>query len=360
MHGDSPARLCSIPVSWPTGLGEFARQVTLASAARRRWPDLRCHFVLNRHLPGAARALLPAWCDATWLETSATVDDRGVAVAIDRCRPDIVLFDNAGSGRQCRHAARLGARTVFLSTRGTTRARGFERDWLRWLDEHWLIEPRALAEPLALAHRLRAAACGIRLRRLQSLFAPGDAAHGAALRRALGCGDRYVCVVPGGGGGSVDGRSAVSIFADAAARVARQARLPVVLLLGPLYAGGDPAAPDVLVRRASHAETVDLLAQAHLVVVGASSSLFQALAQKKVCVASAAGGTEQAARAQAWGARGAVEAADPTPEALATAACGLLADDARWAALRGRVEGLGVENDLPLALSALGGLLARD
>ena len=235
------ASLCCIPVSWPTGFGELARMLTLAGAARQRWPALRCHFVLNRNLPAAARELVPASFDITWLDTSPTNDDAGVAAALDRCRPDLVLFDNAGSGRQCRYAKRLGARTVFLSTRAQTLGRGFALSWLPWLDEHWRIEPRALAAPLTTARRLRAAVFGIRMRSLESLFVPSDAARGVRLRGALGCADRpYVCFVPGGGGGMVDGRPAASLFAAAAALVARQAEVPCVLLLGPLFSGTAP------------------------------------------------------------------------------------------------------------------------
>src|SRR5512147_1897448 len=106
--------LCCIPVSWPSGFGELARMLTLAGAARQRWPALRCHFVLNRNLPAAARQLVHESYGVTWLETSPTEDDSGVAAALERCRPDLVLFDNAGNGQQCRHAKRLGARTVFL------------------------------------------------------------------------------------------------------------------------------------------------------------------------------------------------------------------------------------------------------
>ena len=352
------ASLCCIPVSWPTGFGELARMLTLAAAARQRWPALRCHLVLNRHLPVAARELVPESFAVTWLDTSPTNDDAGVMAALERCRPDLVLFDNAGSGRQCRHAKRLGARTVFLSTRARTLARGFALSWLPWLDEHWRIEPRALADPLTAGQRLRAAVFGIRVRSLQSLFVPGDAERAARLRRELGCADRrYVCFVPGGGGGMVDGRPAASLFADAAALVARQADVACVLLLGPLFSGTAPASPGVIVCRASHAQAVDLIEQAQVVAVGASSTLFQALAQKKVCVASAAGGSEQLARARAWAARGVVVAAEPQPEALAAAVAGLLADGERRRVLQGEVEALAVENDLPLALAAMGALL---
>lgn len=354
-----PPRLCSVPVSWPSGLGELARQVTILDAARRRWPDASGHLILNRHLPAAARALVPAWCEVSWLDTSPTHDDAGVVAALNRFQPDVVLFDNAGSGRQCRHARRLGARTVFLSTRAQTLARGFGAMWLPWLDEHWVVGPRALAEPLAVELRLVAAAYGIEVRTIQALYAADDAARAVEVRRQLGCAEPYVCFLPGGGGGQVDSRAAVATFAAAAERVAHRAGARCVLLVGPLYAGDDPTPPGVIVRRASHAQTVDLVAGARLVVLGASSSLFQALAQGRVCVASTSGGSEQLARARDWAARGAVAVAEPTPTALADATCALLADRPGWETLRRRVAALAVENDLPAALQAIAALLGR-
>ena len=354
-----PPRLCAVPVSWPSGLGELARQLTILDAARRRWPELSGHLVLNRHLPAAARALVPNWCEVSWLDTSPTHDDAGVMAALDRCEPDLVLFDNAGTGRQCRHARRLGARTVFLSTRPQTLARGFGASWLPWLEEHWVVGPRALAEPLPVEWRLVAAAYGIEVRTVQALYASDDAARAVAARDSVGCVDPYVCFLPGGGGGQIADETAVATYAAAAERVARRTGVGCVLLVGPLHAGPAPDAPGVVIRRATHAQAVDLMAGAHLVVLGASSSLFQALAQRRVCVTSTSGGSEQLERARAWAARGAVAAAEPTPAALADETCALLADRPRWTALRRHVEELAVENDLPVALQAIASLLGR-
>ena len=354
-----PPRLCAVPVSWPSGLGELARQLTILEAARRRWPDLSGHLILNRHLPATARALVPAWCEVSWLDTSPTDDDAGVMAALDRCAPDLVLFDNAGTGRQCRHARRLGARTVFLSTRPRTLARGFGASWLPWLEEHWVVGPRALAEPLPVELRLLAAAFGIEVRSIQSLYAVDDSARAVAARAALGCAEPYVCFLPGGGGGRIEDETAVATYAAAAERVARRTGVGCVLLVGPLHVGPTPQAPGVVVRRATHAEAVDLMAGAHVVVLGASSSLFQALAQRRVCVTSTSGGSEQLERARDWAARGAVAVAEPTSAGLADETCALLADRPRWKALRRHVAALAVENDLPVALQAMASLLGR-
>lgn len=249
------------------------RRITSARRHAQRWPDARCHVVLNRNIPASARALLAPTFGVTWLDTSPTEDERGVASALDECQADLVFFDNSGTGRQCRHAKRLGARTVFLSTRDRTLARGFGLDWLPWLDEHWIVGPRALAAPLSPWRRVTAAMSGTAVRSLQSVFTTTDAPRAAQLRHALGCPDgRYVCVVPGGGGGLIDGTAAAVIFADAAARVARRAGVPCVLLLGPLYEGADLTRPGVVVHLASHVQTVDLIAGAHVVVLGPAAA----------------------------------------------------------------------------------------
>jgi len=332
--------------------------LTIALSVRERWHSARFHFVVNRNLPAPALARIPEEFGVTLLDTSPTCDDAGVAAALDRCHPDLVLFDNAGSGRQCRNAKRFGARTVFLSTRQVTRARGFQPSWLPWLDEHWIMEPPDLGGDLTVWQRLAGAAARTRVRLLCSVFRPSVPERAERLRRRLRCAQRaYVCFVPGGGGGTVGGRPAVSVFADAAAIVARQTTVPCVLLEGPLHQGPPVERCGVTTRRASHEETVDLIEGAHVTVVGASSTLFQALAQQRVCVATSSGGAEQIGRAWDWAARGIVEAADPEPAALATATLRLLEHTGRWDAIHQQVVSLGVRNDLPCALAAIEDLL---
>ena len=352
-------RICCIPVSWPSGFGELARLLTLTHAACQRWPDLRVHVVVNRNLPAAALARIPAAFDLTLLDTSPTLDDRGVTAALDRCRPDVVLFDNAGTGRQCRHAKRLGAATVFLSTRPATRRRGLALDWIPWLDEHWLIAPAPLDDALTVWQRFKLTlAPRTVVRRLQSIYLPSVAARRSRLQRAIGCAKRpYVCFAPGGGGGRIAGATAVSVFAAAARAIAERTGIRCVLLQGPLYDGPSVSGPRLAVCAATHEQTVDLIEAAQLVVLGASSTLFQALAQGKVCVATAAGGAEQLLRARAWAARSIVWAAEPTPDSIAASACHLLENRRDFEATRRRVAELGVTNDLARALTALRGLL---
>jgi len=352
-------RICCIPVSWPTGLGELMRLITLAQAANRCWPRAAFHFLVNRHVPEVARARIPAEFGTSLLDTSPTLDDDRVRRALTDFRPDLVLFDNAGSSRQYRSAKKLGARTVFLSTRTETRMRGFRLGALPWLDEHWIIEPNLLSTPLRRWERLKLAAAGRpTIRRLQSVFSPFGLEHLAPLTAELGVANHpYVCWVPGGGGGNIEGLSAPAIFADAAAIVARKTGAPCLLLQGPLYTGPPLDRPGVHVHKSTHEEAVALVAGAHVVVLGASSTLFQALAQKKVCVATGSGGNEQLPRALEWSGHGVVHAAAPEPHALAAAVQRLLDDAEAWNRLRQRVSALEVSNDLDRAVAAMQGLL---
>ncbi|MEO8606173.1 MAG: hypothetical protein ABI629_26615 [bacterium] len=163
-----------------------------------------------------------------------------------------------------------------------------------------------------------------------------------------------------GGGGAVDGTSSVETFADAAERVAAHTGMPCVLLVGPLYAAPDPQRRGVVARRATPSQTIDLMADAELVVLGAGSSLYHALALRKVCVATGAGGTDQLVRAATCAARGLVAFALPDAGSVADAARALLADPTVRAVMRRRVVDFGVTNDVPQALSAMRQLLTSN
>jgi len=131
-----------------------------------------------------------------------------------------------------------------------------------------------------------------------------------------------------------------------------------VLLEGPLHQGHSPQRRGVTVQHVAHAQAIDLMSDAELVVVGAGSSLLHALAQLRVCVTTMTGGTDQALRAHTYAARGLAVATAPRADALADAACALLADAPRRNALRQRIVAAGLRNDLPHAVAALLRLVA--
>ena len=75
-RGGTPPRALFVPVSGPSGMGEFARARGLADALKARWPEVETHFLVHRDAPYARDfhhplTLLPAsptLCDTEVIE----------------------------------------------------------------------------------------------------------------------------------------------------------------------------------------------------------------------------------------------------------------------------------------------------
>src|SRR5258708_28233632 len=132
-------------------MGEYARSLAIAQAARRRWPRAEIHFILSRQ---AAYAKTVPFA-ATLLDSSPTFHTRAVARSIKEFRPSIVVFDNAGRTAQLRAARRLGARIVYISARIRQRRKAFRWQWMRLIDEHWIAYPEFSAGSLKLFEKLK-------------------------------------------------------------------------------------------------------------------------------------------------------------------------------------------------------------
>ena len=232
--------------------------------------------------------------------------------------------------------------------------------WRRLVDEHWVVDPPVggFAQLVRKASESRFGTS--RLRYLESLFAPSHADRAAALNEKLEIrGEPYVFFVPGGGGGRLGGRWAVDLFAEAAQRVHRETGKMTILAQGPLYRGPRLEYAGVQIAQGlSHEDVVDLMEGATLVVAGASSTSFQALAQGRVVVATSAGGEEQADRVRRWARAGIWEPSRPDPASLCAAAARLLNDSERFRAIEAQVQALGLRNGLDQAIDAMERLLA--
>lgn len=345
-----------VPVSGSAGAGEFYRSLAVARAAERRWPGCEVRFILSRDARYAGECPYPV----VPVARSPTYESREVVAILERERPDVVVFDGAGRAEQYRRAKQLGASVVFISSRASTRRKGFRYRRMRWIDQHWIVSPRFAAGGLGGLERLRtrvAPHCEIVF--LDVLHEPVDEAGTAGLQRSLGVEPgAYVLACPGGGGVVGDGPDAVQVFLDASTRLASGPGLAVVAVLGPRFVAPRPAAPGVhTVSTLPNAILMGMLRDARVGLVNGGSLLLQAIALGAPCVAAPIS-ADQPARIEACAAQGLVRRAALEVASMVEATTALLAADEREP-LRRRLKDLALANGLDLAIDALAHLLAR-
>ncbi len=348
-------RFLFVPVSGPGGAGEYYRSLAVARAVIERWPGSDACFLVSRDAAYAQGSPFPTLL----LERSPTFESAAVIRAIQDLRPHVVVFDSAGRVDQQRAARRAGARVVYVASRPSIRRKAFSLRRLRATDELWLAQPRFLGgRPTAFERFKQRAAPGLAVRLLEVIHDPVDEPAARARQRALGVDPgHYVLACPGGGGDFGQGPDAPRIYFDAAVRIAAQAGLPVVAVLGARFAPPAPLPAGVhVLGPVPNGELMGLVADARVAVVNGGSLLMQALAQDTPCVAAPIA-DDQPPRIAQTARHGYVRPAALEAGALAGAALELLQDDAARDAMRGRLVELDLRNGLDVALEGITRLL---
>jgi predicted glycosyltransferase len=359
-------RILFVPVSGTYGMGEYARSLAIALAASRRWQGAAIQFVLSRAAPYAADAPFPA----TLLASSPTFHSAAVIELIEKWRPDVVIFDNAGRTAQLRAARRLGARVVYISARRRQRHKAFRWHWMRLIDEHWIAYPEFIAGPLGFFEKLKLKLVGRPLvRYLDVILSRADPAERGAILSRANCGaGTFVLVVPGGGTGHPGAADAVGEFM-AAARALAAGGVPTVYV-GPSSANGDSgAAADAVAVGAlrepnlhlpgplPQAELAELMRSARLIITNGGSTLLQSIACGNACIAVPIA-KDQSERTRRCVAAGVAAAATLDAASMVRAADRLLHDEPQRAALAERAAQLKLADGVDVAMQALGALLA--
>lgn len=344
-----------IPVSGPGGAGEYFRSLAVARSLERRWPGCDIKFVVSRDAPYSREAPYPVLP----VERSPTYETREVNAILRRERPDVVLFDSSGRVAQYREAKRLGARVVFVSSRSTTRGKGFRLRRMRWIDQHWIAQPQFLGGDLGAGEKLRLRLVpGMVVEFLEVLHEPVDEAGTRAVQQRFGLErDHYVLVCPGGGG-VFDGRvDATPAYYEAGCQLAREVGLPVLAVLGSRFAPpADVPAGLNVVGTLPNSQLMGLLRGARVGVVNGGSLLLQAIAQHAPCVAAPIA-EDQPARISRCAAAGLVRPASLDATSLAGETTALLADETGRASLRSRLEALDLRNGVEVAADSIARLL---
>jgi glycosyltransferase involved in cell wall biosynthesis len=327
-------------------MGEYARSLAIAHAARRQWPQSSVHFVLSREAPYAASVPYPK----TLLDSSATFHSAAVASLIEKFKPHLVIFDNAGRTAQLRAARGSGARVVYISSRARQRRKAFRLSWMRLLDEHWIAYPKFIAGDLGILEQFKLNLLKRpAVRYLDVIFARGGESREAILARAGLKYGEYVLLVPGGGTGHPGAADASSTFLAAAKSLAQRG-VPTVLV-GAKGAGEGQGRLQVL--KSLPQETLAKLMQAaRLVISNGGSTLLQAIACGVACIA------VPIARDQPERIRRCVQAQVARPAALdaasiVNAAGELLSDDAARLSLAHRASDLKLADGVEVAMAAL-------
>jgi len=340
-----------VPVSGPSGMGEFARARSIADALVRHRPDLRVHFMLHRDAPYAVDFYHPA----TLLPASPTLCSREVVELIERLRPAIVVFDNAGRTPQLRAAKRVGASVVYVSSRSRQRYKAFRLRWMRLIDEHWISYPALIAGAPSWIERWK-----LRwlqrpeLHYLDTVLAPADESAADQLLSDFGAPD--IVIVPGGGSQFHDASMTPARFAEWGAALAARGHR-VLFVAGPSFVG---ELPQMLgfkaVRSVPGGALHALLARSKAVLVNGGDTLLQALALNKPCVAIPIAG-DQAERIARCATQGVV--LSPLPDAVVDTCERVLVDAALRSDLQAHRHQLALHDALPGIIERLGRHLAR-
>jgi UDP:flavonoid glycosyltransferase YjiC (YdhE family) len=342
-----------VPVSGPHGSGELMRCLILARELRRVDPAVEVHFLVSRN------AVFREGVEFTLhdCDDSPTRSTEQVLATIERLRPDVVVFDNAGRTEQLRAAKAAGARLVFSSRSPRLRWKAFRLTWLRLLDEHWIVFPKFVTGGLSSVEKLKLRySPRYRVRHLDTFFTPSLPAERDAWLRAHHLAEHgYTVFVPGGRGqGAGDPVDPTELFVDAAREFVRQTGEVAVVLTGRDTGAGEVAddGPLRLLPRVRPEEVQHLLAGAARVVSNGGTTLVHALAHGQAVVSVPLAG-DQSRRIRRAARLGVAVAARAEAGDVARAAVALSRDPARATTLRAEVTRLGLVNGVDEAVAAL-------
>jgi UDP:flavonoid glycosyltransferase YjiC (YdhE family) len=229
--------------------------------------------------------------------------------------------------------------------------------WMRLIDEHWIAYPEFIAGRLRVLERLKLKMMRRPVMRYLDVIMPrADPVRRDAILSRAGCSaGAFVLVVPGGGTGHPGADDAVGQFRAAARSLA--ARGVPTVFVGPGPIDTDRESNWHPLGTLPQADLAELMRSALLIIANGGSTLLQAIACGKACIAVPIA-KDQLARIRHCVAAGVAVAASPDSASIAQAADRQLESQTRMAALAERAAGLGLADGVELAMRALESLIA--
>jgi len=283
-----PNRILFIPVSSPSGIGEYVRSMIIAKALLNCWPKCEIHFVLNNKVNYLAECPYHVHT----CQGSATKDSATVNQVIKTLQPDLVIFDAAGRAKQFKQAKQVGAKVAFISQHSKKRARGLKLNRLFYTDIHWVVQPDFCMKGLNLWQQTKLALFNKAApQNIGAVFEfPNNEIQNKILSQLNLIEQDFILFNAGSGGHRLAGELATDIYYQAAKDLHRRAGIKIVMIFGSNYPDEivkDKSIDIICLNQISNQNFIALLIAAKGLVISAGDTLLQAISFQKPCVAAA-------------------------------------------------------------------------
>ena len=279
-------RVLFIPVSSPSGIGEYMRSMIIAKALLSRWPKLDVHFLLNEQVN--------YFNDCPYhvhsCKDSPTKDSAKVKRVLEQVNPDLVVFDASGRAKQFKKAKKLGAIVAFISQHNKKRARGLKLNRLLHTDIHWVAQPSFCMKALNFMQRAKLFLFNKRApKNIGPIFETSSDEFQKLTLQKYGVEAKKYCIFNAGSGGhSVGDKLAADVYYQAAKAFYQKTQQKCLVVFGSNYPNSIASDSEVFcIKNIDNQEFVALLAGAKTCIISAGDTLLQCLALDKVCVAAA-------------------------------------------------------------------------
>jgi len=324
-----PNSVLFIPVSSPSGIGEYMRSMIIAKALLFRWPNINMHFILNEQVfylndcPYTVHT-----CKGSPTKHASRVND-----IIGEVTPDLIIFDASGRAKNFKKAKEVGAKVAFISQHNKKRSRGLKLNRLLHTDIHWVAQPDYSIKPISYWQRAKLALFNKKTpKNIGPVFELISTEDQESLLRGYGLiKDHYFVFNAGSGGHKIADSFAADIYYQAAKAfyqqsLARDIKMKFIVIFGSNYPNNLPEDKDIItLKNIENKDFITLLSNAKGCVVSAGDTLLQCIALHKICVAAPVS-PDQPARLKLCHHNNLVLCAASTPDSLVQQAL-LIFDD---------------------------------
>jgi len=277
-------RILFIPVSSPSGSGEYYRSLILAEEFKKRYPTADIHFILNRYVCYAENCPFSTHLS----EYSATKDTPKVKQVIEELRPDLVIFDCSGRASQFKYAKSMGCKVIFLSQHRKKRARGLKLSRIFYYDLHWVVQPDYTIPPLSMMEKLKLKFARKNLPQNIGAILPKISSNNyEALLQKYGLVKNKFFLFSAGSGNHLKNEQLIAdILYRAAESLMKKTKIPCVMVFGINYPHKLPENTSVTcIHHLPYSEFSKLLISAKGRVISAGDTLLQTIELRKPSVA---------------------------------------------------------------------------